>query len=75
MKINSPKLWSTSDPYLYDIHIKAGNDSVTSYVGLRKIEVKKDLKGINRFFLNGKPIFMFGPLEQGYWPDSIYPTL
>ena len=72
IKINSPKLWSTVDPYLYDIHIKAGSDSVTSYTGLRKMEVKKDSKGINRFFLNGKPIFMFGPLDQGFWPDGVY---
>lgn len=72
LKIASPRLWSTTDPYLYDIHINAGNDSIVSYVGLRKIEVKKDRKGINRFHLNGKPIFMYAPLEQGYWPDSIY---
>ncbi len=72
IKIPSPKLWSTSDPYLYNIHVKAGEDSVTSYVGMRKIEVKKDSKGINRFFLNNKPIFMFAPLDQGFWPDGIY---
>ena len=72
IKINSPKLWSTVDPYLYDIHVKAGNDSVTSYTGLRKMEVKKDVKGINRFHLNGKPIFMLAPLDQGFWPESIY---
>jgi hypothetical protein len=72
IKIPSPKLWSTSDPYLYNIHVKAGEDSVTSYVGMRKMEVKKDSKGINRFFLNNKPIFMFAPLDQGFWPDGIY---
>jgi hypothetical protein len=72
IKLPSPKLWSTSDPYLYNIHVKAGEDSVTSYVGMRKIEVKKDSKGINRFFLNNKPIFMFAPLDQGFWPDGIY---
>ncbi len=72
IKIPSPKLWSTSDPYLYNINVKAGEDSVTSYVGMRKMEVKKDSKGINRFFLNNKPIFMFAPLDQGFWPDGIY---
>jgi len=72
IKIPSPKLWSTSDPYLYNITVKAGADSVTSYTGMRKMEVKKDSKGINRFFLNHKPIFMFGPLDQGFWPDGVY---
>jgi hypothetical protein len=25
-----------------------------------------------RIFLNGRPIFLFGPLEEGYWPDGAY---
>jgi hypothetical protein len=72
IKISDPKLWSTTDPYLYGLRIKLGTDLVNSYFGLRKIEMKKDGKGINRFFLNHKPIFMFMPLDQGYWPDGIY---
>ncbi len=72
LKISSPKLWSTSNPYLYVIKVKAGADSVTSYVGMRKIEFKKDSKGINRFFLNHKPIFMFAAMDQGFWPEGIY---
>jgi hypothetical protein len=39
---------------------------------MRKIEVKKDDKGVNRIYLNGNPIFMAGPLDQGFWPDGIY---
>ncbi len=70
--ISNPKLWSTTDPYLYDLKIKLGNDSISSYFGLRKIEMKKDAKGLNRFFLNHKPIFMFAALDQGYWPDGVY---
>jgi hypothetical protein len=47
-------------------------DSVTSYFGMRKIEVKKDESGINRLFLNNKPLFQYGPLDQGWWPDGLY---
>src|SRR5262249_41908095 len=36
------------------------------------IKVAKDDQGINRLMLNGKPIFMSGPLDQGFWPDGIY---
>src|SRR5262249_3762176 len=30
-------------------------DTVTGYFGMRKIEVKKDERGVNRLFLNNKP--------------------
>ncbi len=39
---------------------------------MRKIEVAKDEKGVNRLMLNGKPVFMVGPLDQGFWPDGLY---
>jgi hypothetical protein len=39
---------------------------------MRKIEVKKDAQGVNRIHLNNQPIFMTGPLDQGFWPDGIY---
>jgi hypothetical protein len=47
-------------------------DQVQSYFGMRKIEVRKDDSGINRLFLNNKPLFQFGPLDQGWWPDGLY---
>jgi beta-galactosidase/beta-glucuronidase len=33
---------------------------------------QKDESGINRLFLNGKPLFQLGPLDQGWWPDGLY---
>jgi hypothetical protein len=47
-------------------------DRVSSYFGLRKISLSKDDNGINRIFLNNKPYFQFGPLDQGFWPDGLY---
>jgi beta-galactosidase/beta-glucuronidase len=75
--IENPRLWSPDSPHLYDLEIEliqAGRtvDRVESYAGLRKVEVKEDDAGVNRLFLNGAPLFQFGPLDQGYWPDGFY---
>jgi len=77
IKIDSPHLWSFSDPYLYDIKFKLELndvviDNVDSYFGMRKISLKKDQKGIPRIALNNEIIFLYGPLDQGYWPDGLY---
>lgn len=66
-----PKNWTPEAPYLYDINIKTVYDEVDSYFGLRTIEIC-DVDGINRVCLNGKPIFMHGVLDQGYYPEGIY---
>ncbi len=65
--IPSPHLWTTEDPYLYSLKITAGKDRVESYFALRTIEAKG-----NRVLLNGKPIFLNGVLDQGYFDDGIY---
>ena len=77
MVIANPRLWSPDDPFLYDltIQLKDGStvvDEVKSYFGMRKIEIKKDDKGINRLFLNNVALFQYGPLDQGWWPDGLY---
>ena len=71
VEIASPHLWTPDDPYLYPITITAGEDKVESYFALRTISIEnKD--GINRVCLNGKPIFLHGVLDQGYFPDGIF---
>ncbi len=64
--------WSPEDPFLYDFSAALGEDRVDSYFAMRKVEVKRDEKDIRRIFLNGKPYFMHGLLDQGYWPDGLY---
>ncbi len=72
------KLWSPSSPFLYDLKVTlkdgGGNvvDSVSSYFGMRKISLGKDRAGITRICLNNKPLFQYGPLDQGWWPDGLY---
>lgn len=78
LKIENPKLWSPDSPFLYELKLTLKDssgeklDEITSYFGMRKIEVKKDKAGINRLFLNNKPLFQYGPLDQGWWPDGLY---
>lgn len=64
--------WSPEDPYLYDFTVRMGEDEVNSYFGLRKFSVEKDKAGTPRLFLNGRPYFHNGLLDQGYWPDGLY---
>ncbi len=71
------RLWSPEDPFLHDVTarlVRAGEalDSVESYFGARQVSVATDQHGIDRLFLNGKPIFHLGLLDQGWWPDGLY---
>jgi hypothetical protein len=75
--LREPKLWSPESPFLYDLHIEVVEkgkvvDAVDSYFGMRSVAVQPDSKGAPRLFLNGKPYFQVGPLDQGFWPDGIY---
>lgn len=69
------KLWSPEEPNLYDLKLvlKEGDtvtDTVYSYFGMRKFSIDKDTKGLPRLFLNNKPYFQNGLLDQGYWCDG-----
>ncbi|MHB1686749.1 MAG: sugar-binding domain-containing protein [Ignavibacteriaceae bacterium] len=71
------KLWSPSNPFLYNLKIvllknNRKIDSVESYFGMRKIEIGKDNKGVTRILLNHHFLFQIGVLDQGFWPDGIY---
>lgn len=63
--------WSPEDPYLYDLKLKLGEDEVSSYFAMRKFSVEPDGDGVRRLFLNGRPYFHNGLLDQGYWSDGM----
>ena len=63
--------WTPEDPYLYGITLTADKDTVQSYFAMRTFSVEPDEKGIPRFCLNHRPLFLHGLLDQGYWPDGL----
>ena len=65
------KLWTPETPNIYEFRITCGDDSVESYFALREISVK-DVNGIPRICLNGKPYLFNGLLDQGYFPDGLF---
>jgi Glycosyl hydrolases family 2, sugar binding domain/Glycosyl hydrolases family 2/Glycosyl hydrolases family 2, TIM barrel domain len=71
--IPAPHKWSPSDPFLYGLRVRVDSgDEVESYFGMRSIAVRTDAAGARRLFLNGAPLFEFGLLDQGWWPDGLY---
>ena len=64
--------WSPDAPHLYDLELTCGEDRISSYFALRTVSIAPDKKGVNRLCLNGKPIFLNGVLDQGYFPEGIF---
>ncbi|BCY10818.1 LamG-like jellyroll fold domain-containing protein [Actinoplanes sp. L3-i22] len=71
LPIAKPHLWTPDDPYLYDLDVTLGRDSVGGYFGMRSIAVQK-VAGFPKLVLNGKPIFSLATLDQGFFPDGLY---
>ena len=79
--INVPemKTWSSDSPYLYGMRITITRDGkvidkVEGYTAMRSIKAQND-KSPNqykRMALNGRNLFQYGPLDQGWWPDGLY---
>ncbi len=77
IKLENPQFWSPESPELYDVqfilfHQGTQVDIIDSYFAMRKFSLKKGPTGIPQFYLNNKPYFMIGPLNQGFWPDGLY---
>jgi hypothetical protein len=70
-KVREPRLWSPSSPTLYNLTIVMGDETVHSYTGFRTISSGL-VNGVVRPLLNGEFNFMFGTLDQGFWPDGLY---
>lgn len=71
------KLWSPDSPFLYTLKVSLNSkgkvvDKVDSYAAMRKFSTGRDENGIVRLELNNKPLFHYGPLDQGWWPDGLY---
>lgn len=71
LPVDEPRLWSPEDPHLYGLEVSFGGDRVRSYCAFRTVEARPDARGVPRVHLNGRPVFLRGVLEQGYWPDGL----
>ncbi|NOY81672.1 MAG: hypothetical protein GXP31_11810 [Kiritimatiellaeota bacterium] len=72
LPLTCPQPWSPETPFLYDLRFELlegtrAVDSVTSYAGLRRIEIDG-----NRVLLNHQPLFQRLVLDQGFYPDGIW---
>ncbi|MBQ2676737.1 MAG: glycoside hydrolase family 2 [Clostridia bacterium] len=70
IKLENPRMWCPDDPYLYRFQITCPTDKIESYFALRTLEIKQ-VNGIPRLCLNGKPYFFHGLLDQGYYSDGL----
>ncbi|MBA2761544.1 MAG: beta-galactosidase, partial [Segetibacter sp.] len=74
--IPSAKLWTPEHPNIYTVDVELrSRDKVTdqfnTYFAMRKISLGSDKNGYTRLMLNNKPIFQYGTLDQGWWPDGL----
>lgn len=77
LPISEPHLWHPDHPHLYDLQVSLGDDDslfdkVDSYFAMREFSRKQDENGLWRFTINGEDLFLYGPLDQGYFPDGLY---
>lgn len=76
VSIPSPKLWTPEQPNLYSVEVALLNnnkatDQFSSYFAMRKIALGVDRNGYQRLMLNNEPVFQYGTLDQGWWPDGL----
>ncbi len=72
--------WTPDTPHLYHVRVVSATaplggpfqrDEATTYFAFRKVSAAKDDKGVPRLMLNNRPLFQYGPLDQGWWPDGL----
>lgn len=68
LTVDELHLWDVGSPKLYDLVLTLDDtDIVSSYFGMRSVELKN-----GALHLNGRPLFMRTVLDQGFNPDGIY---
>lgn len=77
MTVPDAEWWTPATPHLYDVEMKLTvngkeSDHISTYFAMRKISKGKDAKGYNRICLNNEPVFQYGTLDQGWWPDGLH---
>ena len=74
-------LWDVDTPYLYDVTLTltAGEsliDRVFTYFGMRKVAIAKAPGGDYQYiYLNNRPVYLLGALNQSFTPEGVYTFL
>ena len=66
IRLDSIAPWTPDAPRLYDVDVRAGDDRVESYFGLRRFHVRE-----GRCWLNDEPFIQRFVLDQGYFPGGL----
>ena len=67
-QIQYPMLWSTGTPNLYELRVTlSSGDSTQCRFGFRGFSTQD-----GKFYLNGRPIYLRGALDQDFYPDTVY---
>ena len=75
------RLWDVDTPHLYDVRLELVAedtviDKVSTYFGMRKVSIAKAPGGDYQYiYLNNRPIYLLGALNQSFNPESVYTFL
>ncbi len=75
------RLWDVDTPNLYYVTLKLVSggsviDRIYTYFGMRKVSIEKAPGGdYNYIYLNNRPIYLLGALNQSFNPEGVYTFL
>lgn len=72
MELDQVHLWSPEDPFYYELKARVSMDGRVVEESARKAAFRLIETVENRLFLNRKPFYMRGVLDQGYNPWGLY---
>lgn len=75
------QLWDVDTPNLYDVTLELVSDDtvvdrVSTYFGMRKVSIEKAPGGDYQYiYLNNRPVYLLGALNQSFNPEGVYTFL
>ena len=76
------RLWDVDTPHLYDVTLELLEDHnlkidrIYTYFGMRKVSITKAPGGDYQYiYLNNRPIYLLGALNQSFNPEGVYTFL
>jgi len=73
LNVEEPALWTPEEPNLYEGALKLGDDTVSTYFGIREIGTGVFGEHGHRYItLNGKPYYINGVLDQSFNPQGFF---